>query len=379
MKRPPSPPRNGCHFRNGEGNPAVEGRALDDARLRAFLRRRRRTRRRVAQPELGASFRESLTLARRLVPSRSQTLLLDRPGPRPVGAQPLTVIAALGSDPDARLGREVITADTPLGDCLREGRVRTLAGAPAEGVAVAAGLGRGSVRSALLAPIRLERAVCGLLLLAGRRGRAGYDARDEALAALLAQNVSRGILNAVDVLKQNELAHRDGLTGLRNVRGLAAYLGRAVRGARRRRGGDAAVLFVDVDRLKRLNDAHGHRAGSEVLRRVGRALHRAVDGRGRVFRFGGDEFVAVCPTLDQATAEALGDAVLRGIVGGRGPGPRATVSLGVATVRRCLGPDPGPREAERLLSAADRALYRAKRGGRARLAAAGPGDADPRR
>jgi diguanylate cyclase (GGDEF)-like protein len=233
-----------------------------------------------------------------------------------------------------------------------------------------------TTRSLIAAPLHLERTVCGVLELVNRKGKRDYSAHDVALAELVAGYVSRAILNAVDIVKQNELALRDELTGLGNVRGLDPMLVEEVRSAEKRHG-DVAVLFLDVDLLKKLNDEHGHRAGSEALRRLGGAVAVSLGDRGRAFRFGGDEFVVVCPRHEMAVAEVLAED-LRTAIAGATPGPMRsggrlpalTVSVGIATLRASIaarGPTDPESLAERLLAAADHALYRAKRAGRDRV------------
>jgi len=353
--------------------------ALEESRLRPFLRRRRRQRGALVAPELGDLLAETLALAGRLVPSRASALLLDRPGgPRRRAAAALTQVAAFGPAAESRVGLVVALPPGILATVYREGQCLAVQG---ELAAAAAQLldprAERPPKSMVAAPIRLERAVCGILVLVGRRGRAGFDARDRDLTELLAQYVSRAILNAVDLLKQNELALLDGLTGVLGVRGLEPHLAEEVARAGRRKRGDLAVLFCDVDRLKRINDRHGHRAGSEVLCNVAHALDAEIGEAGRVFRFGGDEFVCVCPGVPAAEAETLARRVVErvGRLARRRGGPETSVSVGVATLAASLDRERRRGgEAERLLVAADRALYRAKRSGRGRHAVAAPAD-----
>jgi diguanylate cyclase (GGDEF)-like protein len=235
-------------------------------------------------------------------------------------------------------------------------------------------------RSVAAAPVRLESHVCGVLELVNRRGRKGFGPRDMQLLDLLAGYVSRAILNAVDILKQNELALHDDLTGLRNVRGLQGELLRIAEEALAS-DDDFTVIFVDVDRLKRINDGLGHRAGSEALRRTARGIARACGASALPFRFGGDEFVVLCPGCDlergMRLAQRIQEAVRRATEikgGGSGGGARVRtveLSLGVASRKSTVIDESRPaRLGERLMSSADHALYRAKRAGRNRVVAA---------
>jgi diguanylate cyclase (GGDEF)-like protein/PAS domain S-box-containing protein len=173
------------------------------------------------------------------------------------------------------------------------------------------------------------------------------------------------------------LSQHDSLTGLFNRRRFEEELRRQL-AYTRRYGSGGALLMIDLDRFKQINDQLGHAAGDEALREVARMLSdnlRAGDTVARnavnfIARFGGDEFVALLPEADAAgaaaaaerLAEALGDMSLR--IDGHEVELR--VSIGVATFD-----EHGLPGEEELLAAADRAMYVAKAsgGGGAKLAA----------
>lgn len=167
-----------------------------------------------------------------------------------------------------------------------------------------------------------------------------------------------------------QLANADPLTGIANRRAVMAALNLALRSAVRERV-PVSVLAVDVDHFKAYNDAFGHPAGDECLKRVARAVdavaRRPLDRAGRI---GGEEFVAVLHAAPAEAALRIGEK-LRGAVESLGvPHPatasgRVTVSLGVAT----LIPDANTVPSD-LLDLADAALYDAKRDGRNRVVAA---------
>jgi two-component system cell cycle response regulator len=153
--------------------------------------------------------------------------------------------------------------------------------------------------------------------------------------------------------------------------------------AARKTGRDMALLFVDVDHLKRVNSKLGHAAGSEALKRTGKALHDAAAGVGEVFRFGGDEFVVLQKHASRESARALADhlrshvaASTAGPMRAGGALPKITVSIGVATLRglRHVNGQPPSDLRSRLMTTADRALFRAKGAGRNRIAVATPRD-----
>ena len=195
-------------------------------------------------------------------------------------------------------------------------------------------------------------AICALLalgLLAARGARRLAAATESAHAA-------------------SELAHErlhDPLTGLANRALFAARAKQAVAAASRR-GRSVAVVFMDIDHYKLINDSLGHEMGDEVLREVARRLSRSVRDTDTVSRFGGDEFVVLCEDLLDAPA-AL-PAVERIRAGLHGPvdiGGRevpVSFSIGVAT-----GGGGTERTAAELLADADAAMYRAKELGRDRV------------
>ena len=155
-------------------------------------------------------------------------------------------------------------------------------------------------------------------------------------------------------------AATDGLTGVLNRRAFTERLDRELRQVRAK-GSTLALLCVDLDDFKALNDADGHPAGDAALRAVAEAMGIAARGSGRVGRLGGDEFALVIPGADRAAAERSAADVQRRM---RASATMATVSIGVATA-----PLHGDSEAG-LMLAADAALYAAKRSGRDRVVTA---------
>ncbi|MDH4282026.1 MAG: GGDEF domain-containing protein [Myxococcales bacterium] len=230
-------------------------------------------------------------------------------------------------------------------------------------------------RWALLAVLRDGRRTLGLLQLVNPTSPSRFTASDKRLVTGLARYIVTSLIQTSSLRRQQGLAAHDPLTGLRNVRELNGNLTKAVAAARRGER-DMAFMFVDVDRLKRLNSKLGHAAGSEALKRTGKALREAAAGVGEVFRFGGDEFVVVqrraCKESACALAEHLRSHVASNTAGPMRPGgtlPRITVSVGVATLRglRDLDGQAPSRLKARLMTTADRALFRAKAAGRNRV------------
>jgi diguanylate cyclase (GGDEF)-like protein len=352
---------------------------LPEDELRAFLVRKRRGSTVVDPPPVGEWLSHTLDLARRLIPCEAGSLLLDRPSMERA-LSPLTFVAAFGPTAEELVGLEVPEGQGIVGYVYRTGEalLTDRAAKDPRFYPRVDQIGGFSTRSMVALPVRLEQRVCGVLELVNRRGPVGFSDREMELAELLSQHVSRALLNAVDILKQNYLALHDDLTGMRNVRGLDAHLQAEVARAWET-GEDLAVVFVDVDHLKAINDALGHVAGSDALRRVAHELSTTLGDRGVGFRFGGDEFVVVCPAMGGDAAMCLADelrAAVRSATAEAEGLPEVTLSVGVATLRGSLdAPGAVPHdEGVRLMRTADRALYRAKDAGRDQAVRATPED-----
>jgi len=163
-----------------------------------------------------------------------------------------------------------------------------------------------------------------------------------------------------------ELAITDGLTGLFNRRYMETHLETLVEQAAVR-GKPLAVLVVDIDYFKAINDGHGHDAGDDALREFAIRLRKAIRNIDLACRYGGEEFVIVMPETDMAVATTVAERLRRRIAGEPfvvQQGTRkldVTISIGIATL--CDTAD----DAAAILKRADQALYRAKRDGRNRV------------
>lgn len=177
----------------------------------------------------------------------------------------------------------------------------------------------------------------------------------------LVQDVSARV--EIERQQQHVLSH-DALTGLYNRSAFQERLTQALLLARQE-GGCVALLFIDLDGFKDINDQHGHRAGDEVLRIVAQRLTHAVRAADTVGRLGGDEFLVlldndVTPELPQVMGERILDA-LNQAMDVDGHSLYVGTSIGVAVHPPWTG------ETEVLMGAADRAMYAAKRDGKGQL------------
>ena len=165
--------------------------------------------------------------------------------------------------------------------------------------------------------------------------------------------------------RSRELSLTDALTGCANRRALEERV-RAELDHARRAGRPVSLVVVDIDRFKSINDAHGHAAGDEVIRRVGAVLRAGVRTSDVVARYGGEEFCVLLRDADAEVAETLAGRLRRAlnaaVIATHGVELQVTASFGVASF------DPITTETwETLFHRADETLFRAKRGGRDRV------------
>lgn len=292
----------------------------------------------------------------------------------------LRCVAAFGPDADALLTLGTPRSPTAVAKALEARKPRIVATPSPDPQFAAASKHR--TRHALLVALRDGVKPVGLLQLVNPTSPEHFSTHDGRVADGLARYIATSLVQASSLRRQEALAAHDPLTGLRNVREMNSELNGAVSAARKA-GRDMALLFVDVDHLKRVNSKLGHAAGSEALKRTGKALHDAAAGVGEVFRFGGDEFVVLQKHASRESARALADhlrshvaASTAGPMRAGGALPRITVSIGVATLRglRHVNGQPPSDLRSRLMTTADRALFRAKGAGRNRIAVATPRD-----
>lgn len=202
------------------------------------------------------------------------------------------------------------------------------------------------------------------------------EARARWIATAGAALLGVGVLAWLQSLRRvnRRVAHaaaHDGLTGLPNRRALLERTATLV-DSRRRRERPIALVLVDVDHFKRVNDTHGHAVGDEVLREVATRLRQGLRDADLIARWGGEEFLLVLPATTLAQAEAIAERQRRAVAGRPVVLPTSaeplvvTVSLGVSAIAD------GETTLDAALERADHALYRAKREGRDRVHATPP-------
>jgi diguanylate cyclase (GGDEF)-like protein len=226
----------------------------------------------------------------------------------------------------------------------------------------------------LLALPLVHQDVCVGVLDLYRPATGAFDDEDVRFLELAALQAAMAVANARLHERAVALSLSDPLSGTANRRALFQRLElereRAERFQHR-----FGIAMIDVDRFGELNEAHGHRAGDEVLRRVADLLQEGLPKADLLARYGGEEFAVVFARADRdaaiAVAEKMRAAVeSAAIVNGGAESGRVTVSIGVAVF-----PDDA-RRIDALVDCADAALFAAKRAGRNQVRAYGPGMRD---
>ena len=229
------------------------------------------------------------------------------------------------------------------------------------------------VRSVIALPFFVDRQQAGVFLLRRGLGEPPLDDEDVAFADAVVKAAVASIQRAhllevarADNARLAALAQTDPLTGVLNRRALMERLGGELDRARRY-GHAVAVLMLDLDHFKQVNDTLGHLVGDGVLRELGELLRSAVRTADFVARYGGEEFVLVLPETNLEGAVAFADRLRERVEAHQfGFAPtgvlRLSASIGVA-----IFPAPRIGTAEDLLAAADTLLYKAKADGRNRV------------
>jgi len=269
------------------------------------------------------------------------------------GLHEVGLVAPTGITPGAGvLGRVLASGEGVRG---------TIGSGPAELKPVATEPAEGDI---LATPLRSMGEVIGVLALYGRDSGRPFDATDDDALRTLAGQAGAAIDNVALHREAERLSTTDGLTGLWNFRYLSSSLAREIeRSTRFQR--PLAVLMLDLDHFKQVNDTYGHARGDSVLREVALRVQEQIREVDTFARYGGEEFVVVLPETSVEGAAQLADricdAVRREPFRHDGEAPLdITVSVGGAAY-----PEHGSSAAT-LMRAADKALYVAKSEGRDR-------------
>jgi diguanylate cyclase (GGDEF)-like protein len=214
---------------------------------------------------------------------------------------------------------------------------------------------------ALVCPLRAEGQVLGALALFHDR-RDSYADDQRRILEQVCDILGSAIQNSLRYERTHEAALTDRLTGLPNSRGLAAWCARALARASYEQD-DLAVLMIDLNAFKDVNDTYGHGVGDKALKEVGRVLFHAIRPSDLCTRYAGDEFIVVLANCDRAQAERRAEELRRDVAAVRfAPRPGVVIPLRIS-IGAAVFPDDG-WTLDELLIVADRRMYSDKMPGK---------------
>jgi len=215
-------------------------------------------------------------------------------------------------------------------------------------------------KNCVIAPLICQDRVVGVLNLADKIEGDDFSRENIALIELFSQLVGASIGNIKLFEKIQRQATTDGLTGLVNHKTFYEILEKELWRSRRY-GGQISLIMIDVDGLKKINDAYGHRAGDRVIREISRKIKECIRQIDTAARYGGDEFAVILPntSLSDAVvvAERMVDAVANSPITWRREQIKLSISVG-------LGQYDADANPEDITSRSDQALYSAKQAGK---------------
>jgi diguanylate cyclase (GGDEF)-like protein len=245
---------------------------------------------------------------------------------------------------------------TPDGTSHNQNRRETSSTALAEN-----GAGNAPTSLAIEIPISYRNTPIGVLVVDDDTPGRNWEDEELLMVKTASDQLSVAISHARLFRRVQTEAITDALTGLFNHRYLQERLDREIRLADRN-DGSVSLILLDLDHLKRINDAHGHRSGDAALCHVASMMRTAVRDVDVCNRYGGEEFVVILPQCDRDgaidVAERIRESIASTVVQGIG---QITASFGVATYPS------GAKSKEELIEMADRAMYLAKAAGRNRV------------
>ncbi|HUV62379.1 MAG TPA: sensor domain-containing diguanylate cyclase [Sedimentisphaerales bacterium] len=211
-----------------------------------------------------------------------------------------------------------------------------------------------------IVPLICQDRVVGVLNLADKAGGDQFESGDIALIELFSQLVGASIGNIKLFEKIQRQATMDGLTGLANHKTFYEILEKELWRARRY-GGRISLIMVDVDNLKRINDAHGHRAGDKVIREISRRIKECIRQIDTAARYGGDEFAVILLNTSLSDAAVVAQRMVDAAAGSPIVWNKEQIPLSISVGLGQYDADTTPED---ITSRSDQALYTAKQAGK---------------
>ncbi|SDM24570.1 diguanylate cyclase (GGDEF) domain-containing protein [Dendrosporobacter quercicolus] len=229
------------------------------------------------------------------------------------------------------------------------------------------------VRHIMVLPLAVDQRLLGFLLIGWQRFITPERLKRISFAKIMAQQIALGLEKAHLYNQVKSMALSDGLTGLANRRNFDMFLKTELRRAASLKR-PLSLIMLDLDKFKNYNDTYGHLVGDKLLAQIGQILHHNVRNIDLPARYGGEEFSIILPECSSAEATVVAEKLRVTIEQNHYPDnagaftARITASLGIATYDPAL--TACPPDTEKIISIADKALYKAKQQGRNRVISA---------
>ena len=211
-----------------------------------------------------------------------------------------------------------------------------------------------------IVPLTCQDRVVGVLNLADKMQKGSFGCEDIALIELFSQLVGASIGNIKLFEKTQRQATTDGLTGLVNHKTFYEILEKELWRSRRY-GGQIALIMVDIDNLKKINDTHGHRAGDKVIKEISRRVKECIRQIDTAARYGGDEFAIILPNTSLSDATVVGQRMVDVVSRSPTSWQKEQIPLSISVG---LGQYDADTDPEDITSHSDEALYTAKLAGK---------------
>jgi len=215
-------------------------------------------------------------------------------------------------------------------------------------------------KNCAIVPLICQDRVVGVLNLADKMDADCFSSADIALIELFGQLVGASIGNIKLFEKIQRQATIDGLTGLVNHKTFYEILEKELWRSRRY-GGQISLIMVDVDNLKKINDAYGHRAGDKVIREISARIKECIRQIDTAARYGGDEFAVILPNTLLRDANVVAQRMVDAVANSPATWNKEQIALSISVGLGQYDADTNPQE---ITSRSDQALYTAKQAGK---------------
>lgn len=215
-------------------------------------------------------------------------------------------------------------------------------------------------KNCAVVPLICQDRVVGVLNLADKLDSGQFDSGDIALIELFSQLVGASIGNIKLFERIQRQATTDGLTGLVNHRTFYEILEKELWRSRRY-GGRISLIMVDVDNLKNINDAYGHRAGDKAIREISKRIKECIRQIDTAARYGGDEFAVILLNSSLEDATIVAQRMVDAVANSHTTWQREQIPLSISVGLGQYDADASPED---ITSRSDQALYLAKQAGK---------------